>query len=435
MTGDSALRIITTNGTERDVGLVMQDVGRRARAAARKIALAPAEQRNAALLAMAEALRSRAPRILAANAQDLADGQKSGLSASFMDRLALDEKRLAAVADAVADVATLPDPLGRVLAEWTRPNGLRFERVATPLGVIAVIFESRPNVTADAGALCLKSGNAAILRAGSDSFRSSTEIAAAMREGLEAAGLPGDAIQLVPTRDRAAVGEILAGLGGSVDVVVPRGGKNLVARVQNEARVPVFAHLEGNCHVYVHAAADLAMAQTILLNAKLRRTGVCGAAETLLVDEACAATHLAPLVMALLDAGCAVRGDAATQGLDPRVTPATEEDWSTEYLDRIIAVKTVAGLDAAIDHVERYGSHHTDAIVTAEEAAAARFLAEVDSAIVIHNASTQFADGGEFGFGAEIGIATGRMHARGPVGLEQLCSFKYRVHGAGQTRP
>ena len=435
MTGDSALRIIATNGTERDVGLVMQEVGRRARAAARKIALAPAEQRNAALLAMAGALRTRAPRILAANAQDLVDGQKSGLSASFMDRLALDEKRLAAVADAVADVATLPDPLGRVLAEWTRPNGLRFERVATPLGVIAVIFESRPNVTADAGALCLKSGNAAILRAGSDSFRSSTEIAAAMREGLEAAGLPGDAIQLVPTRDRAAVGEILAGLGGNVDVVVPRGGKSLVARVQSEARVPVFAHLEGNCHVYVHAAADLAMAQTILLNAKLRRTGVCGAAETLLVDEACAATHLPLLVTTLLDAGCAVRGDAATQVVDPRVTLATEEDWSTEYLDRIIAVKTVTGLDAAIDHVERYGSHHTDAIVTADQAAAARFLAEVDSAIVIHNASTQFADGGEFGFGAEIGIATGRMHARGPVGLEQLCSFKYRVHGAGQTRP
>lgn len=434
MTGDSALRIIATDGTERDVGRVMQDLGRRARAAARRIALAPSEQRDAALLAMAQALRARAPRILAANAQDLADGQKSGLSASFMDRLALDEQRLAAVADAVADVATLPDPLGRVLAEWTRPNGLRFERVATPLGVIAVIFESRPNVTADAGALCLKSGNAAILRAGSDSFRSSTEIAAAMREGLEAAGLPGDAIQLVPTRDRAAVGEILSGLGGNVDVVVPRGGKSLVARVQSEARVPVFSHLEGNCHVYVHAQADLAMAREILLNAKLRRTGICGAAETLLVDEACAATHLGPLVACLLDAGCAVRGDAAAQALDPRVTPATEEDWSTEYLDRIIAVKTVAGLDGAIDHIERYGSHHTDAIVTADEAAASRFLAEVDSAIVIHNASTQFADGGEFGFGAEIGIATGRMHARGPVGLEQLCSFKYRVHGAGQTR-
>ncbi|MEZ2408796.1 glutamate-5-semialdehyde dehydrogenase [Bosea sp. RCC_152_1] len=413
----------------------MQEVGRRARAAARKVALSSADRRNAALLAMAEALRARSARILAANAQDLADGKAAGLSASFMDRLALDEKRLAAIADAVAEVAGLADPLGRVLAEWTQPNGLRFERVATPLGVIAVIFESRPNVTADAGALCLKSGNAAILRAGSDSFRSSTEIAAAMREGLEAAGLPGDAIQLVPTRDRAAVGEILSGLSGTVDVVVPRGGKSLVARVQSEARVPVFAHLDGNCHVYVHAAADLAMARDILLNAKLRRTGVCGAAETLLVDEACAATHLAPLVAALLDAGCAVRGDAATQGLDARVTAATEEDWATEYLDRIIAVKRVPGLDAAIDHIERYGSHHTDAIVTADAEAAARFLAEVDSAIVIHNASTQFADGGEFGFGAEIGIATGRMHARGPVGVEQLCSFKYRVHGCGQTRP
>ncbi|WP_353182043.1 glutamate-5-semialdehyde dehydrogenase [Bosea sp. (in: a-proteobacteria)] len=413
----------------------MQELGRRARAAARKVALSSAQQRNVALRAMADALRARAARILAANAQDLADGKAAGLSASFMDRLALDEKRLAAIADAVAEVAELPDPLGRVLAQWTRPNGLRFERVATPLGVIAVIFESRPNVTADAGALCLKSGNAAILRAGSDSFRSSTEIAAAMRAGLEAAGLPADAIQLVPTRDRAAVGEILAGLGGTVDVVVPRGGKSLVARVQSEARVPVFAHLDGNCHVYVDGAADLAMAREILLNAKLRRTGVCGAAETLLVDEACATTHLAPLVAALLEAGCAVRGDAAAQAVDARVAPATEEDWATEYLDRIIAVKTVPGLDAAIDHVERYGSHHTDAIVTSDEAAAARFLAEVDSAIVIHNASTQFADGGEFGFGAEIGIATGRMHARGPVGVEQLCSFKYRVHGAGQTRP
>ncbi|TAJ28786.1 glutamate-5-semialdehyde dehydrogenase [Bosea sp. (in: a-proteobacteria)] len=434
MSSDSALRIIATNATE-DVGAVMQEIGTRARAAARKVALSPAAQRDAALKAMAAALRARAPVILAANAQDLADGRKADLAASFIDRLALDESRLAAMADAVAEVAELADPLGRVLAEWTRPNGLRFERVATPLGVIAVIFESRPNVTADAGALCLKSGNAAILRAGSDSFRSSTEIAAAMREGLEAAGLPADAIQLVPTRDRAAVGEILAGLSGTVDVVVPRGGKSLVARVQSEARVPVFAHLDGNCHVYVHAKANLAMAREILINAKLRRTGVCGAAETLLVDEACAATHLGPLVTALLEAGCAVRGDPAAQAVDARVSAATQEDWATEYLDRIIAVKVVAGLDAAIDHIERYGSHHTDAIVTCDEDAAARFLAEVDSAIVIHNASTQFADGGEFGFGAEIGIATGRMHARGPVGVEQLCSFKYRVHGAGQTRP
>jgi glutamate-5-semialdehyde dehydrogenase len=383
---------------------------------------------------MAQALRARSAAILAANARDLAEAKAAGQNAAFIDRLMLDEKRLGEVAQAVADIAKLPDPVGRVLAAWTQPNGLRFERVATPLGVIAVVFESRPNVTADAGALCLKSGNAAILRAGSDSFRTATEIAAALRQGLEQAGLPGDAIQLVPTRDRAAVGEILKGLDGSVDVVVPRGGKSLVARVQADARVPVFAHLDGNCHVYVHAAADLAMARSIVINAKLRRTGVCGSAETLLVDAA-APTHLATLVAALLDAGCAVRGDEATQDIDARVTPATEQDWATEFLDRIIAVKVVAGLDEAIDHIERYGSHHTEAIVTADAEAARRFLAEADSAIVLHNASTQFADGGEFGFGAEIGIATGRMHARGPVGVEQLCSFKYRVHGDGQIRP
>ena len=435
MTSEGALRIIATGETVGDVAGLMRELGRRARAASRAVALAPAARRDAALRAMAEALRARAPAILAANALDLADGRASGLSAAFMDRLALDPARLEAIAEAVASVAGLPDPVGRVLASWTQPNGLRFERVATPLGVIAVIFESRPNVTADAGALCLKSGNAAILRAGSDSFRTSNEIAGAMRAGLEAAGLPADAVQLVPTRDRGAVGEILTGLDGHVDVVVPRGGKSLVARVQEEARVPVFAHLDGNCHVYVHAAADLAMAREIVLNAKLRRTGVCGSAETLLVDAACAGTHLAPLVTALLDAGCAVRGDAATRAVDGRVTAATESDWATEYLDSIIAVKVVEGLDAASAHIERFGSHHTDAIVTGDMAAAERFLAEVDSAIVLHNASTQFADGGEFGFGAEIGIATGRMHARGPVGVEQLCSFKYRVHGNGQIRP
>ncbi|WP_436166751.1 glutamate-5-semialdehyde dehydrogenase [Bosea sp. LjRoot9] len=412
----------------------MGDLGRRARAAARLVALAPAAKRDAALIAMADVLRASAADILAANALDIADAKANGQNAAFIDRLLLDQTRLDGVAEAVASVAALPDPVGRVLASWTQPNGLRFERVATPLGVIAVIFESRPNVTADAGALCLKSGNAAILRAGSDSFRTSSAIAAALRQGLEAAGLPADAIQLVPTRDRAAVGEILKGLDGHVDVVVPRGGKSLVARVQSDARVPVFAHLDGNCHVYVHASADLAMAREITLNAKLRRTGVCGAAETLLVDEACAATHLKPLVSALLDAGCAVRGDAATQELDARVSPATEQDWATEFLDRIIAVKLVAGLDAAIDHIERYGSHHTEAIIANDAQTARRFLAEVDSAIVLHNASTQFADGGEFGFGAEIGIATGRMHARGPVGVEQLCSFKYRVHGDGQIR-
>lgn len=453
MTSESALRVVANSGAARNGGMIakddlaggvaaqsdvavpMQALGRRARAAARVIALAPDSLRNAALRAMAAALREHAASILAANALDLAEARANGQNAAFIDRLLLDAGRLDGVAEAVAGVADLPDPLGKVLSSWTQPNGLRFERVATPLGVIAVIFESRPNVTADAGALCLKSGNAAILRAGSDSFRTATEIAAALRQGLEAAGLPGDAIQLVPTRDRAAVGEILKGLDGAVDVVVPRGGKSLVARVQSEARVPVFAHLDGNCHVYVHAQADLAMARQIVLNAKLRRTGVCGSAETLLVDEACVATHLPALVAALLDAGCAVRGDAATQALDARVTAATEADWATEYLDAIIAVKVVAGLDAAIAHVERYGSHHTDAIVTGDEAAAARFLAEVDSAIVLHNASTQFADGGEFGFGAEIGIATGRMHARGPVGVEQLCSFKYRVHGSGQIRP
>lgn len=435
MTSESARRMPAPDNENGDVAALMGALGRGARAAARRVGTAPAEQRDRALVAMAVALRKRGPAILAANRQDLADGQAAGLAASFIDRLTLDEARLEAVAQAVADIAALPDPVGRVLASWTQPNGLLFERVATPLGVVAVIFESRPNVTADAGALCLKSGNVAILRAGSDSFRTSSEIAAAMQDGLAAAGLPREAIQLVPSRDRAAVGEILKGLDGTIDVVVPRGGKSLVARVQQEARVPVFAHLDGNCHVYVHADADLAMARSILLNAKLRRTGVCGAAETLLVDEACIATHLRPLVTALLDEGCAVRGDDATLATDPRVTPASEEDWRTEYLDRIIAVKVVPGLDAAIAHIESYGSHHTEAIVTGDEAAAARFLAEVDSAIVLHNASTQFADGGEFGFGAEIGIATGRMHARGPVGVEQLCSFKYRVHGKGQVRP
>lgn len=435
MTSDTTLRVVSTTDAS-DVAGLMLALGRRARAAARAVALAPANQRDAALLAMAEALRAHAHAILSANAQDLSEARAAGHNAAFIDRLMLDEARLEGVAQAVADVAALSDPVGRVLAQWTQgSNGLRFERVATPLGVIGVIFESRPNVTADAGALCLKSGNAAILRAGSDSFRTSTEIAKALRQGLEAAGLPGDAIQLVPTRDRAAVGEMLKGLDGAIDVVVPRGGRSLVERVHNDARVPVFAHLDGNCHVYVHAAADLRMACEITLNAKLRRTGVCGAAETLLVDEACAPTHLQPLVTALLDAGCAVRGDAATQGADPRVTPATEQDWATEFLDRIIAVRVVPGIAAAIDHIERHGSHHTEAIVTGDADAARRFLAEVDSAIVLHNASTQFADGGEFGFGAEIGIATGRMHARGPVGVEQLCSFKYRVHGDGQIRP
>ncbi|ALA19675.1 MULTISPECIES: glutamate-5-semialdehyde dehydrogenase [unclassified Chelatococcus] len=418
-----------------DIAALMHDIGRRARAAARALAIAPEETKTRALNEAAAALRADKAAILAANAEDVAEARRNGQAASYIDRLALDEGRVEAIAAAVEAVAALPDPVGRTLATFTRPNGLVIERVATPLGVVGVIFESRPNVTADAGALCLKAGNAAILRTGSDSFRSASAIAAAMARGIAAAGLPAEAVQLVPTREREAVGLMLGGLGGNIDVIVPRGGKSLVARVQAEARVPVFAHLDGICHVYVHAAADLAMAKTIVLNAKMRRTGICGAAETLLVDRACAATHLAPLVTMLLDAGCAVRGDAATQAVDARVTPASEEDWRTEYLDAIIAVRVVDGLDDAMAHIDTYGSHHTESILTEDAAAAARFLAEVDSAIVMHNASTQFADGGEFGFGAEIGIATGRMHARGPVGVEQLTSFNYRVHGSGQTRP
>jgi glutamate-5-semialdehyde dehydrogenase len=413
----------------------MLELGQRARVAARRLALAPARQKDQALSAIAAAIRDRAAAILAANAEDVADARRDGVAASFIDRLTLNPERVEAMAAGVEVVRDLADPVGSIIAEWDRPNGLHIERVRVPLGVIGVIYESRPNVTADAAALCLKAGNAVILRGGSDSFRSTRAIHQAIAAGLDKAGLPVAAVSLVPTRDRMAVGLMLQGLGGTVDVIVPRGGKSLVARVQQEARVPVFAHLDGNCHVYVHGAANLAMAKDIVLNAKLRRTGVCGSAETLLVDESCAGTHLKPLVAALLDAGCAVRGDSLTRIVDPRVTPATEEDWSTEFLDAIIAVKVVSGLGDAIAHIERYGSHHTDAIVTTDQTAADRFMAEVDSAIVLHNASTQFADGGEFGFGAEIGIATGRMHARGPVGVEQLTSFKYRIRGSGQIRP
>jgi glutamate-5-semialdehyde dehydrogenase len=418
-----------------DIAAVLRDMGSRAKAAAHALALASTAEKNRALAAMAAAVRAACPAILAANADDLAEARAGGATSAFVDRLMLDAKRVDAIADGVAVIAGLADPVGTLVDSWTRPNGMKIERVRVPLGVIGVIYESRPNVTADAGSLCLKAGNAVILRGGSESFRSSRAIHAALVAGLRTAGLPEDAIQLVPTRDRAAVGAMLAGLDGAVDVIVPRGGKGLVARVQAEARVPVFAHLDGNCHVYVDKAADLAMAEHIVLNAKMRRTGVCGAAETLLVDRAAAKADLAPLVTMLLDAGCEVRGDRDTQGVDKRVKPATEEDWSTEFLDAIIAVKLVDGVDGAITHIERYGSHHTDAIVTADQAAAAKFLREVDSAIVLHNASTQFADGGEFGFGAEIGIATGRLHARGPVGVEQLTTFKYRVLGTGQTRP
>ena len=373
--------------------------------------------------------------ILAENALDVADAKQAGVAGSFLDRLTLDAARIEAMAKGIEEIAALPDPVGTVLAAWDRPNGLHIERVRTPLGVIGIIYESRPNVTADAGALCLKAGNAAILRGGSDSFRSSSAIHACLTAGLKAAGLPEEAIQFVPTRDRAAVGLMLTGLDGAIDVIVPRGGKSLVARVQMEARVPVFAHLEGVCHVYVDRAADLDMAKSIIVNAKMRRTGVCGAAETLLVDAKVADQFLKPLIEALQQAGCRVRGDERSRNVMPGVTPAVEGDWSTEYLDAVIAVKVVDGVKEAIDHIERYGSHHTDAIVTADKRTAQRFMAEVDSAIVLHNASTQFADGGEFGMGAEIGIATGRMHARGPVGVEQLTSFKYRVTGNGQIRP
>jgi glutamate-5-semialdehyde dehydrogenase len=418
-----------------DIAAAMNAIGREAKAAARVLALAPAEQKNRALSAMAAAIRSGKSEILSANAEDMKDGKAAGLTGSFLDRLELNDKRIEAMAEGLDVVRELPDPVGKVTESWTRPNGMTIERVRVPLGVVGVIYESRPNVTADAGALTLKAGNAVILRGGSDSHRSSRAIHAALAKGLREANLPEAAISLVPTRDRAAVGMMLEGLTGSIDVIVPRGGKSLVERVQKEARVPVFAHLEGVCHVYVDKAADLGMAKSIVMNAKLRRTGVCGAAETLLVDRAAAATHLKALVDMLLEAGCEVRGDPAVQKADARVKPATEADWSTEYLDKIITAGVVDGVDAAIEHIERYGTHHTDAIVTADPKTAEKFLSEVDSAIVLHNASTQFADGGEFGFGAEIGIATGKLHARGPVGVEQLTSFKYRVRGTGQIRP
>jgi glutamate-5-semialdehyde dehydrogenase len=353
----------------------------------------------------------------------------------MLDRLRLDAARVEAMAVGVEQIAALADPIGTVAADWVRPNGLRIQRVRVPLGVIGIIYESRPNVTCDAGALCLKSGNAAILRGGSESQQSSAVIHSCLVEGLRAAGLPDECIQLVPTTDRAAVGYMLGSMTDCIDVIVPRGGKSLIARVQQEARVPVIGHLEGNCHVYVDRAADLGMARAIVMNSKLRRTGICGAAETLLVDEACTATHLAPIVRDLLDAGCEVRGDAAVQAVDPRVRPATEDDWYTEYLDAVIAARVVRGVDAAIAHIARYGSAHTESIVTDDAATARRFLARVDSAIVLHNASTQFADGGEFGMGAEIGISTDRFHARGPVGVEQLTSYKYVVRGSGQVRP
>ena len=418
-----------------DLPVLMTELAARARAAARVLALASADQKNEALEAMERAIRANAALILTANAEDVAEVRGTGATAAFIDRLALTQARVNAMADGIATVREIPDPVGVVTESWQRPNGMIIERVRVPLGVVAVIFESRPNVAADAGVLCLKSGNAVILRGGSDSFRSCRAIHDCLVQGLREAGLPETSITLVPTRDRSAVGLLLTRLNGGVDVFVPRGGKSLVARVEAGARVPVFAHLEGVNHVYVDAAANLEMAKSIVLNAKMRRPGVCGAAETLLVDRAGAQTTLKPLVTMLIEAGCEVRGDDAVQRTDSRVKPATDEDWDTEYEDAIITAKVVDGLDEAIAHIHNHGSHHTDAIVTDDEAAARRFLNEVDSAIVLHNASTQFADGGEFGFGAEIGIATGKFHARGPVGAEQLTSFKYRVHGTGQTRP
>ncbi len=430
-----SVRSVEAASSSGDLDAVLRDLGSAARAAQRVMATASSDAKALALRVAADALRQQADALLAANALDLAEGCRKGLSAAATDRLHLDQGRVGMMASSLEEIAGLPDPVGRLLARFERPNGLVIERVATPLGVIGVIYESRPNVTADAGALCLKAGNAAILRGGSESFHSTRAIYACLLQGLRAAGLPEAAISLVPTRDRAAVGAMLAGLGGAIDVIVPRGGRALVERVEREARVPVFAHLEGLVHIFVDRAADLGKALAIVVNSKMRRTGVCGAAETLLVDAACAGTHLKPLLAALLAAGCTVRGDAATQAADARVTPATEADWRTEYLDRILACRVVDGLEGAIDHIGTFGSHHTDCIVTEDEATAEAFLARVDSAIVVHNASTQFADGGEFGFGGEIGIATGRLHARGPVGVEQLTSFNYRVRGSGQIRP
>ena len=421
---------MTSNVTE-----IMTALGQKARAASRSLANAPSEQKNAALSEAAKAMRARVPDILAANAKDIEKGREEGMTSAFLDRLTLDEGRIEAIAAGLDAIVALPDPVGSVMTEWDRPNGLHIKRVRTPLGVIGVIYESRPNVTADAGALCLKAGNAAILRGGSDSYHSSRAIHACLVAGIEAAGLDAACIQIVPTTDRAAVGEMLKGLGGAIDVLVPRGGKGLVGRVQTEARVPVFSHLEGICHVYLDKDADPVKAVEITLNAKLRRTGICGAAETLLIDRAIAGTTGKDALEALSQAGCTIRGTEEIMALLPAAEAASEEDWSTEYLDTIISARLVDGVGEAIEHIARYGSSHTESIITENDETATRFLSEVDSAIVMHNASTQFADGGEFGMGAEIGIATGRMHARGPVGLEQLTSFKYQVLGTGQTRP
>jgi len=429
------MSIASLNVANDDVAAVMADIGNRARIAAKALATVPTKQKDAALLASAMLVRANADDILDANAKDMEGARTKGLSAAMLDRLLLDDARIEAIAKSIEDVVTLKDPVGDVMADWERPNGLKISRVRVPLGVIGVIYESRPNVTADAAVLCLKAGNAAILRGGSESFHSSRAIFACLEEGMDAANLPEGSVQIVPTTDRDAVGEMLKGLDGNLDVIVPRGGKSLVERVQNDARVPVFAHLEGICHVYVDGDADLNMAKEIVVNSKMRRTGICGSAETVLVDRAVINTHLAPIIAALINAGCEVRGEEETQKADARVKPASITDFETEYLDAIVSIAVVDGVEDAMRHIDTHGSNHTDCIVTNNAETATRFLNEVDSAILLHNASTQFADGGEFGMGAEIGIATGKFHARGPVGLEQLTSFKYQVRGQGQTRP
>jgi len=421
--------------TTTDIAALMAEIGRNARIGASALKIATPEQKRTALLTAAGAINAHRKKILAANALDMEAAEKKGISKAFLDRLLLTDARIDGIIEAVRIIADLPDPVGTVISEWDRPNGLHIERVRTPLGVIGVIFESRPNVTADAGALCVKSGNAVILRGGSDSFHSSRAIVDCLLDGLHLAGLPVECVQLVPTTDRAAVGEMLKGLDGNIDVIVPRGGKTLVARVQAEARVPVFAHLEGLVHVYIDKSADLDKAVSVTLNAKMRRTGICGAAETLLVHKNVVGTHLKPIIDALVAKGCEIRGDQTVLSMIPEATQATEKDWQTEYEDAIISVKVVDNIEAAIVHIEHYSSHHTEAIITEDPEAVEKFFNEIDSAILVHNASTQFADGGEFGFGGEIGIATGKMHARGPVGVEQLTSFKYRVRGNGQTRP
>ena len=410
-------------------------IGQQARVAARQLARASSGEKNRALANAASELLDREAEILAANEKDMSEAQTKGLSEAMLDRLLLTKQRIRSMETGIEQIIQLNDPIGKTMAHWTRPNGLSIQRVQVPLGVVGIIYESRPNVTADASALCLKSGNAVILRGGSESYHSSRAIQACFNTALQKAGLPEHAIQIVPTKDRAAVGYLLANMSEYVDVIVPRGGKSLIARVQSDARVPVIGHLEGICHVYVHQGADIEMATEIVVNAKMRRTGICGAAETLLIDKACLISHLPALTDALTESGCQVRGDVSACATDPRIVPATDEDWDTEYLDAIISVRSVDNLDAAVDHIAQHGSGHTEAIVTDDPTAAKRFAALVDSAIVLHNASTQFADGGEFGMGAEIGIATGKVHARGPVGVEQLTSYKYLVQGEGQIRP